>query len=311
MEYEELQVDRATVRDVVLTILKSIGSYTQKLRYPARNIHGLTARSRELQAVLEDVYKQLEESGKLKKTIISVNDSSRQRSERIYYRLYIQGIIFEEVMSLVREGIIMLARIDPDPVAWTGRFIFDPNHILVTEYGERVLANYQVLPYFSEEYIRILRQTHEPDDELKGYLAEGLTCLHHNLPRAAILLLRLPCEHMLQKLVDAIELKLPDETRKNGFKGKIRKASTNLERRANAIFDQLEVDAILLGSATHLKDRVLNELKPTFHTIREVAGNAAHRNVPVDRDQVRHFYGAFASTIYPITMKIVQQLQAS
>ncbi|MBZ0317910.1 MAG: hypothetical protein K8L91_15925 [Anaerolineae bacterium] len=311
MEYEELQIDREIIRDEILSLLKktNFASYTQKLGFAARNINDLTGRGRELQAFLDEVYTQLETSGKIRKTLHTVDNSSLQRSESIYHRLYIQGLIFEEVIALAQQGIIMFARIEPDQIQWTGKYTFDPNHILVSEYGLKILADHHAMPYFADDYINLLGQIAPLDDELRGYLGEGLSCLHHSLPRAAILLLRLPCEHVLQQLINAIVTKLPDDAKKNSFKSKINKASTNLAHRANVIFDQLESDSALLANETHLKDRLKNELKPTFHTIREFAGNAAHRNVPIDRHQVRHFYGAFASTIYPVAMKIIQYLQ--
>lgn len=311
MEFEERRIERARVRDEIFAVLKAhnFASYIDRLNFAARTIEDLTGRGRELHAFLEETYARLDQSGKIQKIRHTVNDSTLQRSEETYSRLYIQGIIFDEVMALVREGIIMLANIIPNQMQWTGRYVFDPNHILVTEYGARVLEDYQSIPYFADDYIKILEKTAVPDDELRGYLSEGLACLQGNLPRAATLLLRLPCEHLLQKLIDAVDAKLPDQQGKNDFKGKIRKASTNIERRANAVFDQLEFDVALLANATYLRDRLRNELKPTFHTIREFAGNAAHRNVPIDRQQVRDFYGVFASTVYPITINIIEYLQ--
>jgi hypothetical protein len=318
MDFEKPQIDRTVVRDEIIAQLKvfDISVYTLPSTPELFHKGYPQGRGHKVDKLLEDVYNSLVKSEKVPYVPDQSGSIPGKWQIEVFNSYFIHGMIFEEFMNLVREGILVLGRIKNShsntgsllPL-WPSRLSFDPNYILITEYGASVLAEHQTLPYFADEYIRLLVQTTAPDDELIGYLSEGLACLHNNLSRAALILLRLPCEHILQKLIEATEAKLSDNSRASEFRKKINRASTNLEKRANVVFEQLEADTALLANETHLKARLLNELKPIFHNIREFAGNAAHKNVPVNREQVRQFYGLFASIIYPVAMKIIQHIQ--
>ncbi len=316
MNFTELAVDRSIVREEILTYIRdNTNTFVHHLKRPGDGIDPqtwvqyVTSSGMDTISFIIEVYRQLIAKGKISATSVSAYSSQVVAVQNSFFELYLREIIFEEMMALVRVGVLVQARVtNPESRNWECFLLPDMSRIMLSEYGIKFVENIQAMPYYAEEYFARLRQVAEPDDELKGYLSEGLACLRNNLARAAAILLRLAAEHILNSLTQAITDKMPDEARKQEHQRKIRQAGIKIEERAEVNFKVLESNSLFLSNSP-LKDRLNNELRPAFHGIRILGGSAAHLSNPVDLAQVRNYYTLFADGVYKIMMEIILHLR--
>jgi len=251
-----------------------------------------------------EVYERLVSSGKAKRLVKPVNDSTIMNAYNAYFPLQIKTFILEEIFALVNAGILIQAKFKPQHPGINFDFVFDfgTDFVMLTERGVRFLTEEPAIPYFAEQYLDRLRQTAEPDDELKGYLSEGLACLRNHLGRAAAVLLRLAAEHTLNLLIDSTKSAIKNARECSSLERNINKARMNIEERAEAVFRKLESKQELVPH----KDAVTNCLRPAFHSVRVLGGRAAHLSAPIQLEEVRDHYTLYASSVYAVMMEIIQ-----
>ncbi|NJR12898.1 hypothetical protein HC776_03355, partial [bacterium] len=262
----------------------------------------------ELYAFVERVYTALEFSGKIRQTKHEHANGAVAKGNEIFYKFKIRGLIFEEINTLAREGVIMMVNKKmihgPEYSGEVLRYIYDIEHFMITTYGQQFLDDYQALAYDIEEYIMSLAKIEQPSDELKMYLSEGLQCLRHHLARSAIILLRLACEDILHELADAIEAKNKTLSITSSFSAKDVKRST-LDEKIQKVMTPLTSNVKLLPRGT-LKNE-LPLVTEAFHNIRRKANDAAHTSTVMELNRVRFHYVSFAEIIYPNIKQIIQQ----
>jgi hypothetical protein len=304
VNFTELSVDRGIVRDEILAYIRdNPNTFIFHVKRPGDGIDPrtwvqyVTTSGMDTISFIIEVYRRLMAGGKISTTSIPTYSSQVVAVQNSFFELYLKEIIFEEMMALVRMGVLAQARVvNPDSRNWECFMLPDSSRIMLSEYGIKFIENAQTTPYYIEEYFARLQQVAEPDDELKGYLSEGLACLRNNLARAAAILLRLAAEHILNLLTQAIIDKMPDEKRKQEHQQKIRQAGIKIEERAEVNFKVLDSNSLFLPNSP-LKERLNNELRPAFHGIRILGGSAAHLSNPVDIAQVRNYYTLFADGV--------------
>lgn len=250
------------------------------------------------------VYERLVESGKAKQTVVPVADSTVMNAYNAYFPLYIKTVILEEVLDLVRLGVLIQVGFKARRPGLSFDFELDLGKgvVMLTEQGIRFLTEEPTIPYFAEKYFDRLRQAGEPDDEIKGYLTEGLACLRNHFARAAAILLRLAAEHTLTLLISSTLAAIQTPRERSSLEQNINKARMNIEDRAEAIFRKLESDQRLVPH----RDTVTNRLRPAFHSIRDLGGRAAHLSAIIQLDEVTDHYTLYASSVHTVVMAIVQ-----
>jgi hypothetical protein len=189
-------------------------------------------------------------------------------------------------------------------------FSFGTDYLMLTDYGVQFLAEDPAPPYFAEPYLERLRQTAEPDDELQGYLSEGLACLRNHLSRAAAILLRIAAEHTLNTLTESTTVSIKQDKEQQKFKGQIRSAGIKIQERAEVVFKKLESSIALMPNKPYFRNMVNHRLRPAFHSIRDLGGKAAHLASTVQLEEVADHYTLYASTVYPIVVKIIEHQKA-
>lgn len=321
MSFTKIEVDRNVVREEVLSYLRA-NREDFVLPHPERwsvdlNMaldmdrlwHVHTSKiGKSLNDFVDEVYERLRSSGKARHTDVPTNTSSAMHAYNAYYRTRIKFLILEEIFELIRAGVLIEVEFNPEGPGTSYDFEFDfrKGWVVLAAYGAEFVTEALVSPYFVEQYFDVLRQTAEPDDILQGYLSEGLACLRNHLGRAAAILLRGAAEHTLDLLIDSTKVSIQNEKERDRLKGKIRRAGIRIEERAEAIFKKLESAQGLVPR----KDAVTNQLRPTFHSIRDLGGRAAHLSSPIQLEEVRNHYTLYASSVYAITMKIIQYQKA-
>lgn len=315
MKYTQVEVSRDLIRDEVLRYLRE-NQRTLMLSEPATAVpnaarHWFDATQKvgkSMNELTEEVYRRLISSGEARLTDVAVLDSSIMSAYNAYFPVKVKTKILEEIVQLVRIGVLI-------PVGYAAKrpgvnyefdFDFGSGLLLLTEYGVRYLAEGARLPFFAEEYVSRLRQTAEPDDELKGYLSEGLACVRNHLGRAAAILLRLAAEHTLDKLVRSIMASIAQDKERKSFERGIRTAGLRIEERAEVVFRKLESSTVLVPDSKHFRNMVRNRLRSAFHSIRDLGGRAAHLGDTIELEEVIDHYALYASSVYPIAMKIIE-----
>ena len=259
---------------------------------------------RSLNEFVNDVYERLLSSGKARCTLVPVDDSIVMNAHNAYYPMSVKFLILEETLELIRAGVLIDVKFELERpgLSYDFEFDFGKGWVVLTDYGARFVTETLVSPYFVEQYFDVLRQAAEPDDELKGYLSEGLDCLRNHLGRAAAILLRLAAEHTLDLLIDSTKASIQDTKKCNSLEQKVKRAGMRIEKRAEVIFRKLESASSLVPR----REIITNQLRPAFHSIRVLGGRAAHLSSPVRLEQVKDHYTLYASSVYTIAMKIIQ-----
>jgi len=226
----------------------------------------------------------------------------------LYIPLRVKTIILEEVFELIRMGVLIPIKFTPTNPGMNFDFQHDflQGAIILTEYGVHFISQDVNIPYFADDYINTLRKTAEPDEEIKGYVSEGLTCLRNHLGRAAAILLRLAAEHTLAQLIESTKNTISSEQERRAFSDRIRKANIVIEQRAEVTFQKLESSNGLIPDKDYFRNMVSKRLRAAFHSIRDLGGTAAHLSGVIQLGEVRDHYTLFASSVYPITMQIIQ-----
>lgn len=310
MKYTRIEVSRDLVRDAILNYLRE--NRQRLVLSPPPSCFGADLSWFEttkrigisVNTFIGEVYERLVSSGKAKCTVIPVNDSTIMNAYDAYFPLQIKTFILEEIFELINVGILIQVEFKPQDPGRNFNFIFDfgTDFVMLTERGVRFLTEEPAIPHFAEQYLERLRQTAEPDDELKGYLSEGLACLRNQLGRAAVILLRLAAEHTLNLLIDSTMSAIKNTRERSSLERNINRARINIEKRAEVVFRKLESKQ---GLAPH-KDTLTNRLRPAFHSIRDLGGRAAHLSAPIQLEEVRDHYTLYVSSVYAVIMEIIQ-----
>ena len=312
MSYTRIEVSRGVVRDAILAYLRQERAH---LVLPEPSVpssvceadrmwfHETTSETGiPLNGLVDNVYQIVISSGKAHLTTVPAGTNMVMNAYDAYFPVRTKTIILEEVLELVRAGVLLQVKPKSARQGFSVEFDFGGGSVMLTERGIQFLAEEPPIPYFAEQYIDRLRQTAEPDDELKGYLSEGLACLQHHLGRAAAVLLRLAAEHALNLLIDSTRTAIKDAQEQSGFQGKINKARMNIEERAEVVFRKLESEQALVPH----REEVTNSLRPAFHSIRVLGGRAAHLSSPIQLEEVRDHYTLYASSVWAVIARIIQ-----
>lgn len=318
MEYTKREVSRDLVRAEVLNYLRE---NRDKFRFSGLSEAAIAQGNAiaadiwrrhvsEIGAYLPDfvdqVHRRLHSSGKVARIPVPVNDSIVASTCDLYETTRITYLILEEIVECMHSGVLIELAFLARTRQATGSLDFrlGEGRLVLTEFGDRYVADALAVTHSTEEYFDILRQTKEPDDVLKGYLSEGLACLRHRLPRAAAVLLRLAAEHTLDLLVQSTEKALnSNEKASKSFQTRINKTRREgLEAWAQTIFKKLESTKGLVPHSA----AVTNRLKAAFHQIRHSGGRAAHLSEPILPKVVRDDYALFANSVYTIVMDIIE-----
>lgn len=314
MSYKKIEVSRDLARDQLLRYLRA---NLQRLLLPepvrtplgtARQWFERTKKAgRPVNDLASDVFEQLTSLGIATVTDVPVYDSGEMSAYDAYYALRIKMVIVEEIVELVRMGVLAPVGFTPEQERLNFNFVFDVSgrSVIVTEYGVRYLAEASAIPYFADDYLEQLRQIAEPHEELVGYLSEGLACLRNHLARAGAMLLRLAAEHSLNRLIESTEASLGSDKQRQTFTRRIRKAGIRIEKRAEVVFRQLESSSTLIPDTKHSRNEVKNRLRPAFHSIRDLGGRAAHTASKITLEEVRAHYTLYTHSVYGIVVRII------
>lgn len=311
MNYTQIEVSRDLIRDELCSYLRE-HQRNLVLSQPPRitGASDIWVKTTEQVGIsvnkfTDEIFKRLLSSGRASAVNVSVNDSTVMNAYEAYYPLQIKTLILEEIFKLVRTGVLIEAKFRrANSMNFNFGFDLNTDTLILTEYGVQFVNEEPDLPYFVERYLDRLRKIAEPDEELRGYLAEGLTCLRNHLGRAAAVLLRLAAEHTLTKLIDSMEVSM-QETEAQKFKGQIRNAGIKIEERAEVAFQKLEASTGLLPKK-YSKNMVSNRLRSAFHSIRDLGGKAAHLSSHVSLEEVKDHYTLYVGSVYAIIMEIVE-----
>ena len=143
----------------------------------------------------------------------------------------------------------------------------------VTEWGEKVLEEGEVVPHDPVGYIeRLLRENPNLDPVMEFYLRESLKCFLTGTYTACSVMLGVASEKLILNLIDAIARALPTQLRQDKFK----KATQN--RQINRQWDELM--KVLKPSFSQLPSSVVEDmdifLNGVFHIIRRYRNQSGH-----------------------------------
>lgn len=311
MSYIQIDVSRDLARSELLACLKE---HVPNMRLPEPADRAIntaqdwydrtTTAGMPVDAIAKEVLERLVSSGKAVRTEVSVNDSSIMSAHSAYQPLRAKMLIVEEIAELIRMGVLFPVQFNPEKPRLNYNFElgFGGHAVMVTEYGVRYLAESSTIPYYAEDYLSQLRQAAEPDEELVGYLSEGLACLRHHLPRAAVMILRLAAEHSLSRLIESTTASLSEGKERQAFERRIRRAGIRIEQRAEALFRKLESSP----ETKQWRNAVRNRLRPSFHAIRDLGGRAAHAGDTITGKDASDHYVLFTDSVYGIIMRIIE-----
>jgi hypothetical protein len=314
MDVIRLDSSRQLIREEILDYFELHSeSFTISQPEPYFNVQVwiayITQKGKELDIVIEEIFKRLENSDRMKSVKIPAFDSGTASAFTHYSKTLILMKIYEEIMELIRAGILLRVNLGTKLPSYEVTFAPNqgdrriPEKIFLTEYGEKFIKNRLAIPYYAERYITRLAQVAEPDEELKGYLLEGFACMRAELPRAAAIILRLAAEHMLEKLIQSTVASI-EESRRTEFESKIRSYKVRIEARADTLFKRLESDE-RLRPPEPLKGAMSNQLVPAFHVIRDLGGRAAHLSEVIQMEDVRDAYSLFGNSVYKVIIGVV------
>lgn len=261
--------------------------------------------------IIENVINLLKASGRLPQRQFDIDPNQKALFDN-FQTTMIQMVVLEEINHLIRLGVLIEVWLDQDDSRYATNVWPGNQHLLLTQYGRRFIDNVNVVPIEAEKYINLLRMVAEPDDELKAYLSEGLACLRSNLPRAAAVLLRVALEHLLDLITESIVSKLPSESRKKDHRKKVNAVGNNIRDRIEVNLQVLEVNSEFLSDGTqagrNLKDRLMLQMRPAFHAIRDLGGTAAHPAENIEFENVKTHYDLFATIAYKISMEVIHYI---
>jgi len=319
MSYNRIEVSHDLVRSELLAYLEE---HHRNLLLPEPNERAINAAQdwfdgtrkagMPVETIANQVLERLLSSRKAVRTEISVNDSSIMNAHAAYQPLQAKVLIVDEIAELIRMGVLVPLRFRPENPGVNYNFALETGtgSVMITEYGGRYLADPSAIPYCAEDYLGQLRQVADPDEELVGYLSEGLSCLRHHLPRAAAMLLRVAAEHSLSVLIEVTGIALDEGKERDAFLRGVRKAGIRIEQRAEVVFRKLESCPALIPDTGQQRKAVSNRLRPAFHSIRDLGGRAAHIALPITLGEVRDHYTLYAHSVYGIIMMIVDRQRA-
>jgi hypothetical protein len=313
MSYTRIEVTRESARSQLIAYLRE---HHRNLVLPEPNERAINCvqdwRERTGRAgmvvdtIAKEVLEGLLSSGKAVCTEISVNDSSIMSAHAAYQPLRAKMLIAEEIAELIRMGVLVPLHLkQKDPVNYDFGVALGGHSVMVTQCGLRYLAESSTIPYYAEDYFDQLRQAAEPDEELVGYLTEGLACLRHHLPRAAVIILRLAAEHTLGRLIESTTASLSEGKERKRFEGDVRREWNSLEGRAEVVFRRLEGSTTLIPNTQWWRRTVGNRLRAAFHSIRDIGGKAAHMSRPITLKDASDHYALYACSVYAIVAEII------
>ena len=320
MSYTRIEVSRDLVRSELLAYLEE---HRRNLLLPEPNERAINTaqdwfdRTRKaglpVDSIASEVLERLLSSGKAVLTEVSVNDSSMVSAHNAYQPLRAKMLIIEETAELIRMGVLVPLRLKPEKPGQNYNFALELGgySVMVTEYGVRYLAESSTIPYYAEDYLSQLRQAAEPDEELVGYLSEGLACLRHHLPRAAVIILRLAAEHSLSRLIESTTASLSEGKERQGFEGRVRREWGSLEGRAEVVFRKLEASTTLIPDAQWFRKTVGTRLRAAFHSIRDMGGQAAHASRPITLKDASDHYVLYMRSVYTIVAGIIRHQKSA
>lgn len=315
MSYTQVEVSHYLIRDELLNYLQD-NLRSLRLPEPVSTVpntvqHWFDRTQRagvSVNCIASDVVKRLISSGRAHCTTVEVGDSSVMSAHNAYQPLRAKIAVLEEITELVRMGVLMPVGLNPTEPGLNYDFKLDvaANSVMVTEYGLRYLADAAAVPYFAEAYLEQLTQTTEADEDLTGYLSEGLACLRSHLVRAAAILLRLAAEHSLNRLIQSTEASLSQDKERERFTSRIRRAGIRIEERAEVVFRKLESSGTLIPDTKQSRNAVRNRLRPAFHSIRDLGGRAAHTASRITLEEVTDHYTLYVYSVHRIIAMIIE-----
>ena len=110
---------------------------------------------------------------------------------------------------------------------------------------------------------------------------------------------------MLTQLIESTNSVLTGQEKQN-FLSKIRSSGIRIEERIEVLIQKLEASSVLLPTGGNTRDDVKNRLIATFHSVRDLGGRAAHLSSKLSVEEVHDHFTLFASSIYPIAVKIIE-----
>lgn len=106
--------------------------------------------------------------------------------------------IYEQFHLLLNQGIIAPGAL--------GNYGPDLPNFHVTEYGKRCLRENEILPYDVDGYLEKVRNIPDITDWVKFYIEEALQCFNANCMEAAVIMLGLASEKIINEQIDSILL---------------------------------------------------------------------------------------------------------
>lgn len=310
--YEKLEISHDMVRDEILMYLKEEQTRLVLLEPTAPQwgrgwVENSQKLGRGINELIEEIYRRLSSTNKIRRTGITVNNTNELTAFNYYYPVLIKTSILEELTEFIRAGILIQMKYKvKNQMDFDLEFDLSADRLLLTNFGRKLISGQSQLPYFAESYLNRLRNDYDPDEELTAYLSEGLACLRNGLGRASAILLRLAVEHVVNLLAKSIEKTLEsNRAEKEKFIGDIRKVGVSIEKRIEVILNKLEHGQDLIPSESYFREEIKNGFRATLHSTRRLGGKAAHLASPIELEHVQEHYTLFASTIYPIAMKII------
>ena len=143
----------------------------------------------------------------------------------------------------------------------------------VTEWGEKVLEEGEVVPHDPVGYIeRLLRENPNLDPVMEFYLRESLKCFLTGTYTACTVMLGVASEKLIMNLIDAVASALPTQSRRERFE----RATQN--RQINRQWEELM--KVLKPSVSQLPSGVVEDidvfLNGVFHIIRRYRNQSGH-----------------------------------
>lgn len=316
MFYQEIEVSRSNIRSCLLEQLRiNLGRLTlpeppNVIGADRRWISMASAVGITFDELVNEIFDRLLEEGQAIVTQVPVSDSTIMNARNAYIPFHIKIVILEELYQLIRMGILLPVSYERlSEMSFDLRFVPTSGSVTITQFGARYLSEEPIPPHFTEPYLERLRNVAEPDEELQGYLSEGLACLRNHLPRSSAILLRLAAEHILSLLIASTELAILDrQVPRDNFRRDLNRVRTSLLARAEVVFERLETMPDLLPE--YFLSELRNRLRPAFHSIRSLGNNAAHISAHIQIEEVAENYTLYASSVYSIIMMIISHQES-
>jgi hypothetical protein len=184
---------------------------------------------------------------------------------RAYLERGESSLIHEVIWSFIIQG-ILVPGLDDSNQGWP--------FLRLTAYGQRCIAEHQILPHDPEGYLRdFQRSVPSADPVIQEYLTEALQCFLRDLNRACAVMLGAASEKAMLLLIESYANSIADPNRKAQVKAQIERAASVF--RKYEVFDK--------GFATvkgHLPKQLAENadslLRGVFDLIRNSRNDAGH-----------------------------------